>query len=167
MAKQVNFFMHPGDLADFDAWLRAREGTVVLADYSQTSTPQLLPSATCARKDEESLRVFLVRDSDLRNVVSQPIPNQGFLVDCLRSPVVEFSRCYFNGDLLRSGRLYYDTGYWDEKKRWKAKPEVFWRWADAILRKIRSTYKTKRASSYVGPGAAKWAKESNGQLAQP
>ena len=164
MGKQVNFFMHPGDLAEFDTWLRSRDGTVVLADYSQTSTPRSLPSVT---KNVENLRVFLARDSDLANVVTQPITNRGFLIDCLRSPVVEFSRCYFNRDLLRRGRLYYDTGYWDEQKQWQPKPDAFLRWADAIVGRIRRTYKTKHASSYVGATAAKWAKESNGELAHP
>jgi hypothetical protein len=167
VGKQVNFFMHPDDLAEFDAWLRNRDETVVLADCSQTPMPQLLSSVSIGRMGEESLRVFLVRSTDLPNVISRSIPNRGYLIDGLRSPVVEFSRCYFDDKLLRRGRLYYDPGFWDEKKQWKTKVAAFSRWADAILRRIRSAYKTKQSSSYVGPSATKWAKENNGELAQP
>jgi hypothetical protein len=167
MAKQVSFFMHPDDLADFDAWLRSREGTTVLADYSQTPVPRPLSSVTIGRMGEESLRVFLARDGDLPNVIFQSIPNRGYVIDVLRSPVVQFSRCYFNGHLLRCGRFYYETGYWDEEKQWKTKSDMFSHWADAILRRIRTAYKTKHFFYYVGPSAQKWRKETNGELAQP
>jgi hypothetical protein len=150
---------------DFDAWLRSQKGMLILAGCSQTPAPQLLFSTTVGRIGEEDLTVFLVRNSDLSHVVSNLIPNRGYLIDESRSPVVEFARCYFNGKLLRRGRLYYGTGYWDDASQWKAAPMAFSRWADAIIKKIRSSYKSKHSSFYVGPNAAKWAKESKGELA--
>jgi hypothetical protein len=87
------------------------------------------------------------------------------MLDVLASPVIELSGCFFDGAILRRGRMYYVDGYYDAGQ-WKVKPEAFRSWAKTILTRTRKALKKLPGFEYIGPGAEAWLASSGGKLVQ-
>jgi hypothetical protein len=99
--------------------------------------------------------LYLVRLRDLSDVVVKEVPAQShWVVNSLFSPVVELDRCFYNGEVLKPGRLYYEDGFFDRDK-WVKKPPEFTAWAKRILAAARKTLKYDRQIlAYLGPEAS-------------
>ena len=77
-------------------------------------------------------------------------------VNTLFSEVVEFSGCHFNDKTLKSGRLFYDKGFYSDKQ-WQEKSPRFLKWADLVFQTAKKS--VKRVSSldaYIGKDAERW-----------
>jgi len=93
------------------------------------------------------------------------VPTQGYwTVDVLRSPVVQFRGCYFDGKIPRRGRVYYVDGFYAENDEWVEKPESFRAWAKAVLKAAKKGLK-RQDSDYIGPEASEWLAQGDGHLA--
>ena len=89
----------------------------------------------------------------------------GWVVDDLRSPVVQFDGGFFDEKTLRPGRLFYDTGYYNENGEWVDKPVEFLKWADSILRMAKKMIRRDPVfDAYVGNSAADWLASTGGQF---
>ena len=101
------------------------------------------------------LTLYLARPADVGAVAFREVAEQGYwTVDDLRSPVVELTRCYFDGKMLRSGRLFYETGYYGGDGAWVDKPKAFLAWAEALLGAARKALRREpRLDAYLGPEA--------------
>jgi hypothetical protein len=116
------------------------------------------------RAGEDWLHLFLVRPEDLDRVVTQHVAVQGYwVVDVLRSPVIEFQRCFFDGKELRRGRAYFVDKYYDSSDALIQKPETFRKWAQTVLRAIRQSLERK-GSDYIGYDAKQWLSTGKGAL---
>jgi hypothetical protein len=75
-------------------------------------------------------------------------------IDVLRSPVVELSRCYFNGSILRVGRFYCDTGFYDERGEWIDKKRAFLEFVSRLFVVAKRTlHRDKAVDAYLGDEA--------------
>lgn len=164
MGHQVNFHAAPQDIGDIEAAIRKLEPMAVLHDRSPEARPRVLPSLRFEEDGQPLLFYFLVRESDLSQVVTRHVPAQGYWsVDGLRSPVIEFNSCYFDGRVLRRGRVYYVDGFYGEDDVWVDKQQSFRTWANAVLKATKKCLR-KRGSDYIGPAAAEWLAQGDGEL---
>lgn len=166
MGRQVNFYMLANDLARFEEWLQSNNEVFFI--NSRLSTPEIQPLQTLAisKMGETPLMVYLARKSELSDLVIKVVSNQNYWkIDILRSPAVELMRCYYNENMVRRGRLYFQTGYYDSDGHWIEKPKEFLDWANSLLRWIRNHYqKDPEIDFYVGPSAREWISQKGGQL---
>jgi hypothetical protein len=160
---QVNFFATPDDVAQLEKQLGEMDACI-LHDRSPTAQPRSLPGLNFHESGQRLLFYFLVREEDLPKVVTEHVPAQGYWsVDVLRSPVVEFNSCYFDGKILRRGRVYYLDGFYDQDGLWVEKSEGFRSWAKQVLKTTKRILK-RHQSDYIGPAALEWLARGEGKL---
>jgi hypothetical protein len=163
MGRQVNFYITPRDITALEARIRKRDPITILHRRSPTEKPRVLSSLDFMEDEQRWLYYYLVRESDLSEVVTEHVPAQGYwTIDGLRSPVVQFNSCDFDGKILRRGRVYYQRGFY-ENGAWVEKNEDFQRWADSILRSVRK-FLIKQNGEYIGPDAGFWLHSEGGKL---
>lgn len=155
MGHQVEFFLGPNDLRELEARLKKVGELMILHRRSDRPAPRILESIDLREGGAPWLFYYLVRPDDLRAVEFREVPAQGYwAVDVLTSSVVELSRCYFDGKILRRGRLYYTDGFYAEDDRWIEKPRAFKSWANRVFAAARKTLRLSRElSAYVGAEA--------------
>jgi hypothetical protein len=168
MGRQVNFFMHPDDLAEFDAMLKARGHVCFLENKSPGPKPvtrqRLLTDAT-----SQPRTIYLVQERYLHDVrtiaINARTGEQFHLIDEGRSPVVELLPSAFDGNVIGRGRLHFLPGDYDSDHQYMNKPADFLKWGDSLLRWIRRHYRRHpNLGWYVGPHAALWVSQDGGQL---
>ncbi|MCY1082159.1 hypothetical protein [Archangium lansingense] len=154
MGHQVNFFLMPEDTRLLEQRLREECSVVFLDGESRGSTPVRLPGLEVSEFGKTRLRVMLAQPEDLKSVILRHVPQQGYwAVESDRSPVIELDRCYYDGKILRAGRLYYQRQF-AEDGVWVEKPEVFQAWARKVFSVTRKTLqKLPDRPYYVGPHA--------------
>lgn len=158
MGRQVNFFMHPDDLKEFQREFLENSSILSINSRSKSSVPEILETTQMSGENGSWLQIFLVQKENFSEVKMQYIKDQNYwMVDDSISPVIEFDRCYFDEKILRRGRIYFQTGFYDMKEKWKERSEEFIKWADSLLRWIRKKYKRDaRSGFYIGHYAEKW-----------
>ncbi len=162
MGIQVNFFL-PRQRSTLG--LEQAFHSVRAISCASFSVPLYLLPAGFARalkaieKGEVWLYYFLVREAALNLVTLREVPAQGYwAIDSLRSPVIEFSRCFFDGTQIRSGRLFFDEGYYDDNDAWVVKPAEFSDWANAV-KGVAKKLLNRAGNYYYGKEAAVWKNE--------
>ena len=136
----------------------------ILHSHSKTAEPSLVESMNFSEGEKQWLFMYLAQTADLHNIHYNHVSTQGYWsVDVLRSPVIEFTGCYFDGDIPRRGRLYYVDGFYGSEDLWKEKPEPFRRWARSVLSKTKRSLKRSN-SDYIGKDAAAWVDSGLGKL---
>jgi len=166
MSKQVTFYLLPDDITLFEAELKAMEDVVFIAEPMYEN--KLLIVDTLLPQKNEWRSVSLARKDYLDRVYLKHIDTQNYwLIEDLKSEVIEFSRCYLDGNTLRRGRLYTITGYYNEVSEWKERDPEFIKWVDRIYRKFKKTFKRNQIPNYkddyVSPTVIEWVKQG-GQL---
>lgn len=157
MSHQLVFLATPADLAEFEPRIRGTEGISCLAWRSPTESPVLKDHFFKYTPGRDDLTVFLARTAPVTAVLTRPVPAQGYwVVDGLRSPVIEVSRCFVSAEGIRPGRLYYTDGYYGEDGLWIEKPDLFRKWAATVLQTARKFFR-RSDSTYVGSEAASMA----------
>ena len=164
MGHQVNFYATPADIGELESAIRDLEPMAVLHDRSPTMEPRRLSSLRFSEESQPLLFYYLVRIADLPGVLTQHVPAQGYwTIDLLRSPVVEFSSCYFDRRILRRGRVYYVDGFFGPNETWIETPESFRLWAKSVIKATRKTLK-RHGTDYIGKDALTWLERENGRL---
>ena len=143
--------------------LQAERPLVLIDDISKSGAPRVVDAT--AAEDGTGPRFFhMVRWPDLRSVVMKHVPVRGeWAVDVLESPVIEYTRSFFDGRVLRRGRLYYVDQHHGEDGTLVEKSAVFQEWASSVLEKTRKLLK-RHGTDYIGPHAKEWLKSSGGEL---
>ena len=119
--------------------IRRTDDVVFLEDRTSTSTPSQLSSLSFApgQMGHRQLRAYIARVQDLPAIKTRFVPEQDYwLIDSSDSPVVEFSRCFFDGRVLRAGRAYFPS---DLRFRPHLPEADFVKWADRVLNSIRKS----------------------------
>jgi hypothetical protein len=137
-SKQVNFFLTVDDQDDLINAFRARVGEFVIIDsIAEGGRLRLLQTAEIKRMGAERLKVYLARPNDVALVRLNHLQHHPHeTVDIVRSPIVEFDRCYHRDHQLRRGRLYMVGAYYDDDVLLK-KDDGFLKWANALITTAR------------------------------
>lgn len=137
-SQQVNFYLLPEEQRWFEEILFARRELVVVRRLASPKGIVTTDSTIVKAMGEEVLTVYLSRPTDLQKIITREVPARDeWLVDLTQSPVVEFSRCYFDGQLLRRGRLYVVTHYYDEDSLLVEKSKEFVAWAKSLISTVK------------------------------
>jgi len=109
MGRQVNFYMLPGDLLDFEAYLKRKEPVFFVNEPLLT-----VEGSICAEilSNYTKISSCIASMSDISHLRVKYIETQGYwLVYGTRSPVVEFTRSYWDKEkkLLRRGETILRT----------------------------------------------------------
>lgn len=165
MGRQIQIYLALEDIDSFEVALKER-GVVFVSQSSPNSRVQVLH--TCKRGVAGGVRTsgYLARQEDLKSITLNYVSSKvGWVVDDLRSPVVQFDGGFFDARTLRPGRLFYDTGYYNDRGEWVDKPSQFSKWADSILRAAKKLIRRDPVlDAYVGSHAAEWLANPGGQF---
>lgn len=164
MGRQVTFFLTPNDTDRLMAQLSLCSPFLILHSRSQLPTPKVVPSVNVREGDQDWLYFLLIRESDLEGVKLKEVSAQHYWsIDVLRSPVIEFNRCFFDGRILRRGRIWYETGFYGLNREWICKSADFITWAEKLLKTTRKCL-TKDGSNLLGQGAKELVENGEGVL---
>ena len=145
-SRQINFFLTTADQADLINSLDPLGEFVYVRNVSRDGTPEILESASIATATNESLQIYIAQLREIKNIVFQRLPNVTFSsIDVVRSPVVQFVRCYQDERCIRRGRLYFVTAYYDRRQQIEI-DEVFLSWARKIVARARRVLKKEDGS---------------------
>jgi hypothetical protein len=164
MSQQVNFYVSPTETAALEEAWRSLGSMSVLHSRSNDAGPRVLPSSDLEEAGQRWLFFQLVRTDDLKSVVMRNVPAQGYwTVDVVKSPVVELTRCFFDGRILRRGRLYFVDGFYGADGEWVDKGEDFKKWGKSLLSATKKKL-ARHESDYIGEEARSWLESSGGSL---
>ncbi len=156
MGHQATFFITADDTRAVETALRETGDFAILHSRSPTATPREVEHLDFSENGKPWLFLLLVLREHLADVQTRHVPEQGYwTIDVLTSPVVEFNRSFFDGRIIRPGRIYYVDGYYASNDVPVEKPEAFRSWAARTLRVVKKIL-AKRGSAYVGSAAAAW-----------
>lgn len=167
MGRQIQLYLLPEDLEALKQSFRQMGGVCFVSQSSFTSEPQILCEETRTESNISArLSCYLVRDTDLNTIRLKHISDKvGWIVDDLRSPVVQLDSGYFDGRILRRGRIYYETRYYGDDGRRIDKQLDFIKWAESIMKITKKLFKRNpEFDAYIGMNANKWLADTNGQL---
>ena len=155
MSHQINFFLGPNDLIELEARLKKVDAPVVLHSRAPTNKPRVLDTINFTEDGKQWLFLYLVRSEDLTALRMKEVAAQKYwTIDTFISPIVELNSCYYDGKILRRGRLYYMDGYYDQEQ-WVEKSDDFRTWAKRLLAAARKTLVfDKELGAHVGPEAS-------------
>ena len=158
MGHQVGFYLTPDDLQGLERRLREAGEIAILDSRSRRPAPARLLSTAVPEMGVTPLRVLLARPEDLPVLSFTEVAGRGgWSVDALRSPVMELDRCFYDGTVLRRGRLYYVDGCYGAKGEWVEKPAAFLDWAKTMLAAARRYLKKHPdLGEYAGPEVLSW-----------
>lgn len=139
-----------------EARLKKLDDVLILHSRSLKPEPRIVESANFKENGRRWLYFYLVRPDDVPAINFEEVPQQHYWsIDVSSSPVVELTTCYFDGRVLKRGRLYYTEGSYGDDDHWVEKPESFKSWAKRLLSAARKTLTLDHdVSAYVGPEAA-------------
>jgi hypothetical protein len=164
MSHQVNFYLDPIDTNALESLLRDGDDLRILHSRSSSAAPRVVPSVTMEENGVPWLDFYFVRAADLDQVVMRHEQDEGYwTVDALRSPVVEFKRCFYDGSVLRRGRLYFVDGFRGDDEKRVEKPLAFKEWANAALKKTKKMM-LRPEGEYIGTHAQSWLELWHGKL---
>lgn len=153
MSHQVNFFLTNVDANALEAVWLGRDPIVVVHSRSVDGVPRILPSSDLEEAGRRWLFFGLLKREHLGALKMCHVPAQGYWsIDVVKSPIVEFDRCFFDGHVLRRGRLYFVDGYYDAHGSWVEKEESFRKWAKSLVASTRDRL-LRHNGDYVGPEA--------------
>lgn len=166
MSHQINFYLTPSDVEALEIKLGNAEQYVVLHSRSKTNHPFALNRLDYVEGDKSWLYFYLVRPEDVNSVVMRNVPTQDYwTVDVVKSPVVEFNKSFFDGKILRRGRVYYTDSYYDANGGLQSKGDEFIAWAKKMLNVTKRNLQ-KVNTNYIGLDAKAWLETKAGKLSQ-
>jgi hypothetical protein len=154
MSKQVLFYLTPKDARKLETDLRAKNEFELFEHYG----PKKAPTPVSSLAEVDGAFRLVVAQKGKRPSVVYEIPAQSrWSVDVQRSNVIDFDGCYYDKKVLRRGRLYLVTGYYDDRDEWKDKPADFLSWANAILTTAKKSLKKHPdLDAYAGEEVWSW-----------
>ena len=167
MGKQVNFFLLPDDFADLQRAIESAGPVRFLQDRTKTEHLRELRSLVIPadQMGQTALRVYATRPNEIEQIKVRWIEQQRhWIVDSLDSPVLEIDRCYYDGHLIRRGRVYFAT---DLRFRPHLSDEDFAKWGSSVLGRIRRRLILDREIHpfcYVSERVKRWLDDRAGIL---
>lgn len=165
MSHQLRILALPEDWQDLGRLLALSQSVLFLEEVAEDGLSRAENFYAKERLSTYS-KVFLARDNSIGEVITALSGDQRRRIDSLRSPVVEAGLCFFDGALLRAGRLYYETGFYGRDQKWKEKSDSFISWAASVFRVVRRAFpRDPERKSYVGDRARQWMTQTDHRIA--
>lgn len=165
MGHQVQIYLLPEDTLLIEKYFMGSDNAKFIQYCSPSAEIAVSDTLAVQEMGKSWLPIFIVREKDLKDLEVKHIEAQSYwTIDSLRSPVIEFSRCFFDGNVLRKGRLFFDLGYYGRGGEWVSKSDAFTTWADDTLRWIRKTFTRIESGAYIGKKAGWWVQQRGGRL---
>jgi hypothetical protein len=174
MGRQINFFLHRDDQADFDRLLKTFGDIVLLPYYHYDNKVSTIEDTLVRDRIKEGRRVYLIRRSDFKDIPLTHIEKFGYwLVDDRILPIVHFDRGVTTDAKIERGRIYFQPDFVDSKEmRMIKKSDDFIKWADNIIRTVRRKLKKYKHNigaysytEYLGDNADKWRELNRAEIA--
>jgi hypothetical protein len=171
MGRQVNFYLHQDDQAEFDSMLRSRGEFIMVPFYHYTNIIVPAPDTIIRDLKKEGERVYLVRPEDFKYLRLEYFNYGGYwLIDEQAAPVLHFDRCAFEPNGIKRGRLYFQT-YFVQDGQWRSHTPEFVKWADGFINLARRKLLKRQYISgkwkykdYVGKNAMTWIQEKKPEI---
>lgn len=171
-SKQINFFMMPEDEKEFESYLKQTKQVSFLAVPMYHQELRVMNSFGSQDPEGKSWStIYLVLTDDLEKIIINYVPGPSYyLLDELRSPVIQFMRCYydFSNKKIRRGRLYLNTGYYNQNREWVWKEQEFLDWANNVFKWFRRHFKNQKLKGFEGwlvtQRTAEWVEKEGGEL---
>ena len=153
-SRQINFYLSEADQQMIDQILVADNSLIVLEARSQTEKLLIRPNTLNGDMGKEPLKILLARKIDVSKLVVRKIHGQEiFAVDTLKSPVIEYSRCFIGDDFIRRGRLYLTSSFFNNVDSLVEKDNSFLSWAQKIINGVKKNLEFRPGMDYCGAGA--------------
>jgi hypothetical protein len=158
--RQLNVYLTPEDSHLLERHLRSLLDIVAFEWRSTESSVRQLPNMEIQEMGKPWLTIGLARPEDVPNLGLRQIESKDFrILDVLRSPAIEFSRCFFDGKILRRGRLYYIPKYFDGAHLVQ-KSGGFTEWAKDVFNAAKALLtRDSELESYIGLNAERLRSE--------
>jgi hypothetical protein len=152
MGRQIRLLLTLEDADNLFATFHKGCHSGVVHARSPNPRPRVLNSVTFQEAGQPWLFYYLVNPEDVDSITMREVPAQGYwVVDSLRSPVIEFTKSFCDNKSIRAGRLWYDVKYY-EGDNLLQKSQSFQSWASQIFKVARNTL-TKRDNYFLGAQA--------------
>jgi hypothetical protein len=160
MGHQVNFFVLPEDLPVIETAILATGDVCFLEDRTPAPVPVHLATVAFSPGEmgRRQLTAYIARRQDLEAVKMRYVRQQDYwVIDDAGSPVVEFSRCSFDGIRLSRGRAYFAS---DLRFRPQLPDPDFVKWGDRVMARIRKLLiRVPESGCYFSPAALQWVRQ--------
>jgi hypothetical protein len=162
-SKQLNFFIHPSDQDEIDSFL-TKEGVLIIKQPGLNK--KLTLNSSIHKNMHEFNKVYLTKDLFIDTIQQNYITNMNyFLIDDIRSEVVELSRGSLNNESLKRSRFYYVTGYFGENGRQIQKNLQFINWADLLVKNFKKKFLSKSDDgNFYSKNALDWRRINKATL---
>jgi len=121
-SRQINFFVMPDEWEPLENYLK-ENNMISVARKMETKEIELVDLVN------GQLFCYLLEAEYKNNLKTNFVKevNSFFVESSTFSPVIEFGKSYFDkeNNFLRANRLYYTTGFWNDKDEWEEKPQEF------------------------------------------
>ena len=153
MGHQLNFYQTDGDTEMVENAMRAIEAVTVMHRRSSGPAPRVLPSLRCREDSHTWLFFDLARPADLATLSLGHVAGAGYwTADVRRDPVLQFTRCFSDGKIIRRGRIYFVSSYFGQDGTPVMKDEAFVTWGKKVVRRLKDVL-TRHEGDYIGPEA--------------
>ena len=169
-SSQINFYFTPNDIKDIIQYIESN-GLLIIED--PMPTPDLKIVHSLDLNPEKTSIKYILNPKDQEFVIRNYIQKQNYyVISPLESPLIELwqpiLKNNFHG-MLYQGRVYYVKDYLDKATKTEhLKNSDFLHTADSFFKWIRKNFKNAKLPNYEGflvsENAAKWAKETGGEL---
>ena len=154
-SRQLNFYLNMHDQFILDAKIQNVENTVFCKYLSPNKSPVFLKTTKIDDMGNEYLKILILREQDIDKLIFREIKDtDSFSINTIKSPVLEYSRCFVSDDLIRRGRLYFIKTYYNEQESLIEKEPCFVAWASRVIKEARGGLILEKPRNYFGPGGA-------------
>jgi hypothetical protein len=162
-SKQINFFISPDDWEAINHFFIDHGACFIKQPIHDLKN--MLTTDISTKEDGDFNKVFLTKAEYISSIKTRYLETQNYyLVDDLRSNVVEFSRGGFSSvsnDALERARLYFVSQYFEDEITVK-KDTSFLSWAESLLLSFKKQFLTNRILSYgMSNNVFQWMRENN------
>ncbi|WP_416762466.1 hypothetical protein ACNI65_08900 [Roseateles sp. So40a] len=155
MGKQLSILATDVDLQALEDIMREMEDVDILSDVANADLMNLLPledlTIPLSQVGKASLFCYLAPRYLARSIVVERDSPVKVHIDLRKSCLIEFWRPFYDGNVMRYGRMYYH-----KQHRSVERDPAFVAWADSVMTRVRRSLKLdKNLGAYVGSDAAK------------
>lgn len=92
---QINLYLADSDRVRFESALRRAEDFTIIDSITDGDSLRLLDTTDMSSPGEQRLKVYLASPKYLDSIQLSEVPTKSYKsIDIVRSPVIEFVRCY-------------------------------------------------------------------------
>jgi hypothetical protein len=160
MGKQVNFFMtHEDENVFLTSIGQLAPVRLLLQTFSEPAQRELESFQPVGSLSGDASLCLVNKTLEAHLKVNSYPAQSRHCLDLLESEIVQFHRCEPFKTWLKNGRLWFD-----EQTSHGKKSPAFLKWANSLLKWIRSNYEKDQHGCFVGPQALELSKAGKLQL---